>query len=211
MRPNRSLALDGPSDFQVLARNAVRPNRSMLIRKAILEWVLARNAVRPNRSSIGGVPVSALVLARNAVRPNRSRRDLHRRPEGVLARNAVRPNRSTPAAKERALGVLARNAVRPIGPPNTGSLGKPIPADRLCIGALRDVLGRGNPERSGWVPTGTAPILDLWSGSLWRMSRFSELKVTGTGFARFSNSPIARVKEAACGGAPQAMASRGEP
>lgn len=41
------------------------------------------------------------------------------------------------------------------------------------------------------------------------MSRFSELKVTGTGFARFSNSPIARVKEAACGGAPQAKASRG--
>lgn len=28
------------------------------------------------------------------------------------------------------------------------------------------------------------------------MSRFFELKVTGTGFARFSNSPISRVKEA---------------
>lgn len=41
------------------------------------------------------------------------------------------------------------------------------------------------------------------------MSRFSELKVTGTGLVRFSNSPITRVKEAACGGAPQAMASRG--
>ena len=39
------------------------------------------------------------------------------------------------------------------------------------------------------------------------MSRFSELKVTGTGLVRFSNSPIARVKEAACGGAPQATAS----
>ena len=41
------------------------------------------------------------------------------------------------------------------------------------------------------------------------MSRFSELKVTGTGLVRFSNSPIARVEKAACGGAPQATASGG--
>jgi hypothetical protein len=50
--------------------------------------------------------------------------------------------------------------------------------------------GVETPKLSGLVPTGTVPILDLWSGSLWRMSRFSELKATGTGLARFSNSPI---------------------
>lgn len=54
----------------------------------------------------------------------------------------------------------------------------------------RSAPGRGNPEAKRLVPTGTVPILDLWSGSLWRMSRFSELKATGTGLARFSNSPI---------------------
>jgi len=46
---------------------------------------------------------------------------------------------------------------------------------------LRGVPGRGNPEPSGTVPTGMVPILDVWSGSLWRMSRFSELKAAGTG------------------------------
>lgn len=34
---------------------------------------------------------------------------------------------------------------------------------------------------SGVVPTETVPNLDLWSGGLRRMSRFSELKAVGTG------------------------------
>ena len=43
------------------------------------------------------------------------------------------------------------------------------------------------------------------------MSRFSELKASGTGCARFSNSPIKGViGQFACGGAPQAKAREGE-
>ena len=55
-----------------------------------------------------------------------------------------------------------------------------------CSGAWKPLTNRFGANRNG------INLLDLWSGSLWRMSRFSELKVTGTVFVRFSNSPITK-------------------
>lgn len=62
--------------------------------------------------------------------------------------------------------------------------------------AWKPLTNRFDANRNG------ANLLDLWSGSLWRMSRFSELKVTGTVTTRFSNSPITRIKVSASGGVP---------
>ena len=69
-------------------------------------------------------------------------------------------------------------------------------AQTRCSGAWKPLTNRFGANRNG------ANILDLWSGSLWRMSRFSELKVTGTVTTRFSNSPITRIKVSASGGVP---------
>lgn len=74
----------------------------------------------------------------------------------------------------------------------------------------RGAPGRGNPELSGlgairkWRRSST-----MRSGSLRLCNRFSELKAVGTGSARFSNSPITRVQELACGGVPQAASLGG--
>jgi hypothetical protein len=59
---------------------------------------------------------------------------------------------------------------------------------------------------SGSVPTNNgANSLTFRSGSLWRMSRLSELKAIGPS-ATASNSPIIRIKGAVRGGAPRTIA-----
>lgn len=51
----------------------------------------------------------------------------------------------------------------------------------IRCGAVRAALGRGNPVLAADAGRYSIALLDLWSGSLWRMSRLSELKATGAG------------------------------
>lgn len=77
-------------------------------------------------------------------------------------------------------------------------------------GAVRAVLGRGNPEYTGLVPADTAPTpRPFGRGACDVCPGAPVLKVVGTGCTRFSNSPIMGGQGLVCGGAPQTQALSG--
>lgn len=182
-------------------RSTRSPHRSTARRRAH-EGHARRTTVATHRSSYGKAS-----LARPPTKPNTKALRPTTTSKGTDRGQSSRPCTARPRCHAKGHVSAASDVVRPSRRCSKVALALRRLSARICIERSRGVPGCGNPEfKHGAENIGADPRL-FGRGACGVCPGSPELKAAGTG-TRFSNSPIRGQGEAACGGAPQAYASR---